>query len=148
MKNLSKSTQKCSSSQNQKLIQQTDSKHSWVEKKINEESNDQVYSLKNTDSQSIQQKSWVICLDQGDSNMSRSDSLSIALAQYWITDSKVAKKLWEIMDNAYTASPTWELLPDYKTMLDCIKVYMKMRSDKPDTQINIANIFWGKGWDL
>jgi len=52
------------------------------------------------------------------------------------------------MDEAFTSTPDWQIIPDYKTMLDCIKVYLKMKSNKPDTQINIANIFWGKGWDL
>lgn len=83
-----------------------------------------------------------------DNSKSRSDSLSIALAKAGITDDKIVSVLGDILDNAVTSTPTWEPITDYKTMLDAIKVYLKMRSDKPDTQINIANIFWGKGWDL
>ena len=76
------------------------------------------------------------------------DSMAVALAEAGITDNVVAEKLKTIMDEAFTSTPDWQIIPDYKTMLDCIKVYMKMKSNKPDTQINIANIFWGKGWDL
>lgn len=74
--------------------------------------------------------------------------MSVALEEAGITDQVVADKLKEIMDEAFTSTPDWQIIPDYKTMLDCIKVYMKMKSNKPDTQINIANIFGGKGWDL
>lgn len=76
------------------------------------------------------------------------DSMAVALAEAGITDSVVADKLKDIMENAFTSTPDGQIIPDFKTMLDCIKVYMKMKSNKPDTQINIANIFWGKGWDL
>lgn len=76
------------------------------------------------------------------------DSMAVALAEAGITDNVVADKLKEIMDEAFTSTPDGQIIPDYKTMLDCIKVYMKMKSNKPDTQINIANIFWGKWWDL
>ena len=76
------------------------------------------------------------------------DSMAVALAEAGITDNVVAEKLKEIMDEAFTSTPDGQIIPDYKTMLDCIKVYMKMKSNKPDTQINIANIFGGKWWDL
>lgn len=74
--------------------------------------------------------------------------MAVALAEAGITDGVVADKLKDIMDNAFTSTPDGQIIPDFKTMLDCIKVYMKMKSNKPETQINIANIFWGKGWDL
>jgi len=74
--------------------------------------------------------------------------MAVALAEAGITDTVVAEKLKTIMEEAFTSTPDWQIIPDFKTMLDCIKVYMKMKSNKPDTQINIANIFWGKGWDL
>lgn len=76
------------------------------------------------------------------------DSMAVALAEAGITDTVVAEKLKTIMEEAFTSTPDGQIIPDFKTMLDCIKVYMKMKSNKPDTQINIANIFWGKGWDL
>ena len=41
-----------------------------------------------------------------------------------------------------------EIIPDYKVMLDAVKLVYKMRSGKPDTQINIANIFGWKWSDL
>ena len=49
------------------------------------------------------------------------------------------------MESAYTSTPEGDIIPDFKTMLDAIKVYLKMKKGTPDTQINIANIFWGKG---
>lgn len=76
------------------------------------------------------------------------DSMAVALAEAGITDNVIAEKLKIIMDEAFTSTPDGQIIPDFKTMLDCIKVYMKMKSNKPDTQINIANIFGGKGWDL
>lgn len=48
------------------------------------------------------------------------------------------------MDNAYTATPEWEIIPDYKTQLDTIKVYLKIKKKLPSNQINIANIFGGR----
>lgn len=74
--------------------------------------------------------------------------MTIALEAAGVTDQVVADKLKTIMDEAFTSTPDGQIIPDFKTMLDCIKVYMKMKSNKPDTQINIANIFWWKGWDL
>lgn len=74
--------------------------------------------------------------------------MTIALDSVGIDEFEMAKKIREVMDNAYTSSPTGEILPDYKTMLDAVKLVYKMRSWKPDTQINIANIFWSKWWDL
>ena len=74
--------------------------------------------------------------------------MAVALQEAGITDNVVAEKLKEIMDEAFTSTPDGQIIPDYKTMLDCIKVYMKMKSNKPDTQINIANIFGWKGGDL
>jgi len=53
----------------------------------------------------------------------------------------VAGKLANIMDKAFTSTPEGQIIPDFKTMLDAIKVYLKMRNKTPDTQINIANIF-------
>lgn len=76
------------------------------------------------------------------------DSMAVALAEAGITDGVVADKLKDIMDNAFTSTPDGQIIPDFKTMLDCIKVYMKMKSNKPDTQINIANIFGNRGDSL
>ena len=78
----------------------------------------------------------------------RTDKMSVALDIVGIDELVMAQKIKEIMQSAYTSTPEWELIPDYKVMLDAVKLVYKMRSWKPDTQINIANIFWGKGWDL
>ena len=78
----------------------------------------------------------------------RTDKMSVALDAVGIDELVMAQKIKEIMQSAYTSTPEWDLIPDYKVMLDAVKLVYKMRSWKPDTQINIANIFWGKGWDL
>ena len=74
--------------------------------------------------------------------------MSVALDMVGIDELVIAQKIKEIMQSAYTSTPDWAIIPDYKVMLDAVKLVYKMRSGKPDTQINIANIFWGKGWDL
>ena len=74
--------------------------------------------------------------------------MSVALDAVGIDEFTMAEKIKEIMQSAYTSTPEWDLIPDYKVMLDAVKLVYKMRTWKPDTQINIANIFWGKGGDL
>ena len=78
----------------------------------------------------------------------RTDKMSVALDAVGIDEFTMAEKIKEIMQSAYTSTPEWDLIPDYKVMLDAVKLVYKMRTWKPDTQINIANIFWGKGGDL
>ena len=83
------------------------------------------------------QKSLPTCQEQV-------DSMSLALEQAGLDDFVVANKLNTIMESAYTSTPEGDIIPDFKTMLDAIKVYLKMKKGTPDTQINIANIFGGK----
>ena len=96
----------------------------------------------NLNSLSVVEEPQVIA--QTDGHDTQDDSLIIALEEEWIDDKRIAQELSDIMDNAYTASPTWEMLPDYKTKLDAIKVYLKIKKKLPSNQINIANIFGGK----
>ena len=115
--------------------------HSKQEAITGEVLNDENLNSQSTSLKNIEQ-TWLATSQEA------TDSMAVALAEAGITDTVVAEKLKEIMDEAFTSTPDWQIIPDYKTMLDCIKVYMKMKSNKPDTQINIANIFWGKWWDL
>ena len=143
MKDSSKRTQIDWLSPKVKNTQQKQSRvsHSKPEVIINEESelvslSSQDTSLRNTE------PTWLATSQEA------TDSMAVALAEAGITDGVVADKLKDIMDNAFTSTPDGQIIPDFKTMLDCIKVYMKMKSNKPDTQINIANIFGNRGDSL
>ena len=143
MKHSSKSTQIDWLSPKERSTQQKQSKvlPSRPEVVINEESelvnlSSQNTSLSNTEPTSLA------------TSQEATDSMAVALAEAGITDGVVADKLKDIMDNAFTSTPDGQIIPDFKTMLDCIKVYMKMKSNKPDTQINIANIFGNRGDSL
>ena len=143
MKHSSKSTQIDWLNQKERSTQlkQLKASHSRPEVITSEQLNESNLNSQNTSLKSIEQNSLA-------TSQEATDSMAVALAEAGITDGVVADKLKDIMDNAFTSTPDGQIIPDFKTMLDCIKVYMKMKSNKPDTQINIANIFWGKGWDL
>jgi hypothetical protein len=66
------------------------------------------------------QKSLPTCQEQV-------DSMSLALEQAGLDDFVVANKLNTIMESAYTSTPEGDIIPDFKTMLDAIKVYLKMK---------------------
>ena len=143
MKDLSKRTQIDWWSQRERNIQHNEQKtsHSKQEVITGEVLNDNNLPSQSTNIKTIEPTSLA-------TSQEATDSMAVALQEAGITDQVVADKLKEIMDDAFTSTPDWQIIPDYKTMLDCIKVYMKMKSNKPDTQINIANIFGWKGWDL
>ena len=143
MKDLSKTTQINWLKAKEKNTQRKQSNewHSKPEVITGEVLSDKSLASQNTSLKSTEQTSLA-------TSQEATDSMAVALQEAGITDQVVADKLKEIMDEAFTSTPDWAIIPDYKTMLDCIKVYMKMKSNKPDTQINIANIFGGKGWDL
>lgn len=71
-----------------------------------------------------------------------------ALDAAWADEKYLAEGLVDIADNAYTMTPKGEPYPDYNARLQALKEIRKIKSNKPDTQINIANIFNGAGWDL
>ena len=106
---------------------------------IDDMSTHQNLPSQSTNNLHTQQKSSLISQEQA-------DSMSLALEAAGLDDFIIANKLNTILDNAYTSTPSGDIIPDFKTMLDAIKVYLKMKKGTPDTQINIANIFWGK-WD-
>lgn len=66
----------------------------------------------------------------------------LALKEVWLDEYPIAAKLKDIMDNAITSTPDWQLLPDYKAMLEAIRLWHKLRNKGPDTVIQIANIMW------
>lgn len=143
MKDLSKTTQIDWLKAKERNIQHKQS-NEWLSKPeviTGEVLSDKSLASQNTSLKNTEQTSLA-------TSQEATDSMAVALEEAGITDQVVADKLKEIMDEAFTSTPDWQIIPDYKTMLDCIKVYMKMKSNKPDTQINIANIFWGKWWDL
>ena len=143
MSDLSKTTQINWLKAKEKNTQRKQSKewHSKPEVITGEVLSDNSLASQNTSLSSTEQTSLA-------TSQEATDSMAVALEEAGITDQVVADKLKEIMDDAFTSTPDWQIIPDYKTMLDCIKVYMKMKSNKPDTQINIANIFGWKDWDL
>ena len=143
MKDLSKTTQIDWWNQQVKNTQHNEQKisHSKQEAVTGEVLSENSLNSKDTSLKNIEQNSLA-------TSQEATDSMAVALAEAGITDTVVAEKLKTIMDEAFTSTPDWAIIPDFKTMLDCIKVYMKMKSNKPDTQINIANIFGGKWWDL
>ena len=136
MKHSSKSTQIDWLNQKERSTQlkQLKASPSRPEVITSEQLNESNLNSQNTSLKSIEQNSLA-------TSQEATDSMAVALAEAGITDGVVADKLKDIMDNAFTSTPDGQIIPDFKTMLDCIKVYMKMKSNKPDTQINIANIF-------
>lgn len=73
--------------------------------------------------------------------------LNKALDKAWATETFVATWLVDIADNAYTMTPKWEPYPDYNSRLQALKEIRKIRTNMPDTQINIQNVFWSAwGW--
>lgn len=136
MKHSSKSTQIDWLNPQERSTQQKQLKASPSRPEVitSEQLNENNLSSQNISLKSIEQNSLA-------TSQEATDSMAVALAEAGITDSVVADKLKDIMENAFTSTPDGQIIPDFKTMLDCIKVYMKMKSNKPDTQINIANIF-------
>ena len=65
-----------------------------------------------------------------------------ALDKAWADETYLAEWLVDIADNAYTMTPKWEPYPDYNSRLQALKEMRKIRSNKPENQINIQNIFW------
>ena len=43
---------------------------------------------------------------------------------------------------AITTTPKWDVIHDYKAMLEAIKVWHKLKKKGPDTIIAIPMIFW------
>ena len=66
----------------------------------------------------------------------------MALEWVGLDEWHVAAKLMEIMSTAFTSTPDWQIITDWKTMLDAIKVRHKFKKKGPDTVIQIANVFW------
>lgn len=79
-------------------------------------------------------------LAESPTETSQEDKMSLALEQVGLSELPIAHKLKEIMENAITSTPDGQLLPDYKAMLEAIRLWYKLRNKGPDTVIQIANI--------
>ena len=67
--------------------------------------------------------------------------MELALENVWLDEQHIAAKLMEVMETAFTSTPEWQIIPDFKTMLDAIKVWQRFKKRGPDTVVNIANVF-------
>lgn len=74
--------------------------------------------------------------------------MELALWDVWLDEWFIAVKLLKIMDSAFTSTPEWQIIPDFKTMLDAIKVWQRFKKKWPDTVVNIANVFGSNQWAL
>lgn len=72
----------------------------------------------------------------------------LALTKAWLKEDKIAITLSNIMESAYTSTPDGQIIPDFKTMLEAIKVWYKLRKKWPDTVIAIPMIFGNMNWGL
>lgn len=60
----------------------------------------------------------------------------------------IAKKLDNILREAFTSTPKGDIIPDYKTMLEAIKVWHKFKKRGPETVIAIPMIFGNNSGQL
>jgi len=87
-------------------------------------------------------------LQQVTEEKSSDELMCKALDDAWANEQYLAEWLVDIADNAYTMTPKWEPYPDYNSRLQALKEMRKIRSNKPDVQVNIANVFWSAGNSL
>ncbi len=71
----------------------------------------------------------------------RKDALVLAMEEVGIDEHLIAKTLKDIINNAVTETRKGTIVDDYATKLSALKAWHKFQSDKPDVQIQIANIF-------
>lgn len=71
-----------------------------------------------------------------------------ALVRVWLQEDKIATTLKNIMESAYTSTPDGQIIPDFKVMLEAIKVWYKLRKKWPDLIIGIPMIFGSDTWNL
>lgn len=81
-------------------------------------------------------------LKKQENEKSIDEKLADALDNAWADETYLAEGLVDIADNAYTMTPKWEVYPDYNSRLQALKEIRKIKSNKPEVQVNIANIFW------
>ena len=60
----------------------------------------------------------------------------------------IAEKLNNIMSEAITTTPKGDLIPDYKAMLEAIKIWYKFKKRGPDTIVAIPMLFGNNSWQL
>ncbi len=70
-----------------------------------------------------------------------------ALVRAWLEEDKIAITLKNIMESAYTSTPEWQIIPDFKTMLEAIKVWYRLRKKWPDLIMAVPMVFGNStGW--
>lgn len=67
--------------------------------------------------------------------------LSVVLDEKGLTDEYLATQLKYIVENAVTATNKGDIIEDFSTKLRAIAQVHKMKTNQPDVQIQIANIF-------
>lgn len=70
-----------------------------------------------------------------------SEVLIQTLREQGLDEDMIAKGLLDIIHNAETQNAKWERIDDYATKLQAIKTLHRMLTNRPENQINIANIF-------
>ncbi len=63
------------------------------------------------------------------------------LREEWLDEAQIAHTLKDIINNAEVMNNKWDTIPDYNAKLQAVKTLYKMLTNKPDVQVNIANIF-------
>ena len=58
-----------------------------------------------------------------------------ALIRAGLQEDKIATTLKNIMESAYTSTPDGQIIPDFKCMLEAIKVRYKLRKKGPEMVI-------------
>ena len=76
------------------------------------------------------------------------DKIENALSAIGMDEHFIAAKLDSIMKEAFTATPKGDIIPDYKTMLEAIKVWYKFKKRGPDTVVALPMIFWNQSGQL
>lgn len=69
------------------------------------------------------------------------DKLIQAFEDEWINETLIASILSNILLNAEKAHPKWWTIEDFETKLSAVKTWHKIKTNQPDMQVNIANIF-------
>lgn len=70
-----------------------------------------------------------------------SEVLIQTLRESWLNEETIASSLKDIIMNAETQNAKWDRIDDYQTKLSAVKTLHRMLTNRPENQINIANIF-------
>lgn len=74
--------------------------------------------------------------------------MDLVFDHIWVDEFTIGKKIKNIMDEAITTTPKWEIVPDYKAMLEAVKLWMKLKKRWPETIVALPMMFWNTNWWL